>query len=251
MGKSVKHPFNNRLIPIIADSMVDMEFGSGAVKITPAHDPNDYAVGKRHNLPFINIFNDNGTVNANGGKFEGLMRFDARNQILAELKALGLYIDTKPNPMSIPTCSRTGDVIEPLLKPQWYVNCQQMAADGIRAVKEGELSIFPKSSEKEWFTWLENIQDWCISRQLWWGHTIPAYFIEIEGQENDVSCFVTDLNLTLTQRADGKYWVSGRTKEEALQKAYTKFPEKKIQLVQGNFIVPPLYVIIINYNTRR
>jgi valyl-tRNA synthetase len=115
-----------------------------------------------------------------------MLRFDARVEVLKQLKEKGLYIETKPNPMSIPVCSRTGDVIEPLLKPQWYVNCQQMAKGAIKAVHNGELTIFPKTSEKEWFLWLENIQDWCISRQLWWGHTIPAYFVEIEGEDNDV-----------------------------------------------------------------
>ncbi|KAI3636492.1 hypothetical protein MIR68_005437 [Amoeboaphelidium protococcarum] len=220
-GKFAKHPFNNRLIPIIQDEMVDMEFGTGAVKITPAHDPNDYQVGKKHNLEFINILNDDGLLNANGYPFEGLKRFDARVEVLKALKTKGLYIETKPNKMVLPICSRTGDVVEPMLKPQWYVNCQDMAKDAIQVVKDGRLNIRPKSSEKEWFQWMENIQDWCISRQLWWGHTIPAYFIRIDGKE--------DLD-----QSDGNYWVSGRTVDEAMLKAEKKFPEHqgKISLQQ-------------------
>lgn len=211
IGKNLVHPFNGRKIPILADDMVEMEFGTGAVKITPAHDPNDYLVGKRHNLAFINILNDDGTLNENGGIFKGMKRFDARNAVVDALKERGLYVETKPNKMVIPICSRTGDIVEPLLKPQWYVNCQDMAKDAIDLVKNGELNIYPVSSEKEWYSWMEGIQDWCISRQLWWGHTIPAYFVNVEGQVNE--------------RHDGKYWVSAKTLEEAQMKAYQKFPE--------------------------
>ena len=181
------HPFQNRLLPIVADDMVDVEFGTGAVKITPAHDQNDFQVGKRHNLPFITVFNEDGTMNENGAPFQGMMRFDARVAVLKALKEKGLYVETKNNPMSIPICTRSGDVIEPMLKPQWYVNCKQLARDALDAVINEKLIILPKSSEKEWFSWLENIQDWCISRQLWWGHSIPAYFVNIEGLEQDVS----------------------------------------------------------------
>ena len=178
-------------------------------------------VGKRHQLEFINILNDDGTLNDKAAPFTGMKRFDARVAVLEQLKQKGLYVETKPNKMVIPICSRTGDIVEPMLKPQWYVNCQEMAKDAIEVVKSGELNISPKSSEKEWFSWMENMQDWCISRQLWWGHTIPAYFIDIAGHTDD--------------RTDGRYWVSGRTKEEALDKAVKKFPDvpkDKIRLEQ-------------------
>ncbi|ORY37912.1 valyl-tRNA synthetase [Rhizoclosmatium globosum] len=211
VGKFVVHPFNGRKIPIIADDYVDKDFGTGAVKITPSHDQNDYAMGKRHNLPFINIFTDDGKVNEEGGDlFTGLQRFDARVAILEALKERGLYKETKPNPMQLPICTRSNNVVEPLMKPQWWVDCKDMAAKALEAVKSGELEIIPKTSEKDWFLWLEKIQDWCISRQLWWGHRVPAYFIKIKGQENDAM--------------ESKYWVSGRSEAEALEKAHARFP---------------------------
>ncbi|KAF9447078.1 hypothetical protein P691DRAFT_776381 [Macrolepiota fuliginosa MF-IS2] len=207
-GKFVVHPFiPERRMPIVADSIiVDMEFGTGAVKITPAHDPNDYEVGVRHKLEFVNILNDDGTLNANAGeKFKGMKRFHARVAVVKALKELGLYVDTKDNPMQIPLCSKSGDVIEPVLKPQWWVNCKPLAEEAIRRTKAGELMIAPKSSENEWYRWLESIQDWCISRQLWWGHRCPAYFVRIEGKEQDAN--------------DGNSWVVGRTLEQATERA--------------------------------
>ncbi|EKM74711.1 hypothetical protein AGABI1DRAFT_65441 [Agaricus bisporus var. burnettii JB137-S8] len=207
-GKLAVHPFvPGRKIPIVTDSIiVDMEFGTGAVKITPAHDPNDYDVGVRHSLECINILNDDGTLNANAGeKFKGMKRFHARVAVVKELKELGLYVDTKDNPMQIPLCSKSGDVIEPVLKPQWWVNCKPLAEEAIRRTEAGELLITPKTSENEWYRWLEGIQDWCISRQLWWGHRCPAYFVRIEGRDQDVN--------------DGKNWVVGRTLEEATERA--------------------------------
>ncbi|KAJ3340349.1 hypothetical protein HDU83_007111, partial [Entophlyctis luteolus] len=210
VGQYVIHPFNGRRIPVIADDYVDKDFGTGAVKITPSHDQNDYAMGKRHSLPFINIFTDDGKINEEGAPFTGLQRFDARIAVQAALKERGLYKETKPNPMQLPICTRSNNIVEPLMKPQWWVDCKDMAAKAIDAVKSGELEIIPKTSEKEWFTWLEKIQDWCISRQLWWGHRVPAYFVNISGQVNDP--------------LDGKFWVSGRSKEEALEKALTRFP---------------------------
>ncbi|KAF4597436.1 hypothetical protein EYR40_007895 [Pleurotus pulmonarius] len=206
-GKFAKHPFVDRRIPIVADSIiVDMEFGTGAVKITPAHDPNDYEVGVRHKLPFINIFNDDGTFNENAGeKFKGMKRFHGRVEVVKALKELGLYIETKDNPMQIPLCSKSGDIIEPLLKPQWWVSCKPLADEAIKRTKAGELHIQPKQSEADWYRWLEGIQDWCISRQLWWGHRCPAYFVRIEGKDQD--------------RIDGANWVVGRTLEEATERA--------------------------------
>lgn len=224
-GKFVQHPFLPRKLPIICDSeAVDMEFGTGAVKITPAHDQNDYNTGKRHNLEFINILTDDGLLNENcGPEWQGMKRFDARKKVIEDMKKLDLYIGQEDNEMTIPTCSRSGDIIEPLLKPQWWVAQTDMAKDAIKAVRDGEIKITPKSSEAEYFHWLENIQDWCISRQLWWGHRCPVYFIEIEGQEND--------------RNDGNYWVAGRNIEEAMEKAKAKFPDAKFTLDQDEDVL--------------
>ncbi|CAG8433537.1 6732_t:CDS:10 [Ambispora gerdemannii] len=218
-GKYVVHPFNGRRLPIITDDVfVDMEFGTGAVKVTPAHDFNDYEVGKRHNLEFINILNDDGTVNENGAQFEGMKRFHVRRAIIDALKEKGLYVESKANPMTVPCCAKSGDIIEPLLKPQWWVNCSSMASEAIKVVRDGKLRIRPSTSEGDWFRWLENIRDWCISRQLWWGHRIPAYFVNIEGMQQDQSV--------------DTYWVSGRTLEEAAQKAKKKFPDVQFTLEQ-------------------
>ncbi|KAK6464077.1 tRNA synthetases class I-domain-containing protein [Scheffersomyces coipomensis] len=224
-GKYVIHPFINRRIPIITDAeAVDMEFGTGAVKITPAHDQNDYDTGKRNNLEFINIFTDDGLLNENcGSEWVGVKRFDARAKVIEALKAKDLFVESKDNEMTIPTCSRSGDVIEPLLKPQWYVNQKEMAKAGIAAVKSGEVTITPKSSEAEFFYYLENIQDWCISRQLWWGHRCPVYFVNIEGEEND--------------KLDNTYWISGRTEEEALAKAKQQFKDVKFTLEQDEDVL--------------
>ncbi|CAH2352806.1 valine--tRNA ligase, mitochondrial [[Candida] railenensis] len=224
-GKFVLHPFLDRKIPIVCDSeAVDMEFGTGAVKITPAHDLNDYNTGKRHDLEFINIFTDDGLLNENCGKeWQGIKRFDARTKVIEQLKAKGLYIDQKDNEMTIPICSRSGDVIEPLLKPQWWVKQSDMAGEAIKAVKDGRITVSPKTSEAEYFHWLGNIQDWCISRQLWWGHRCPVYYVTIEGQEDD--------------KLNNEYWISGRTYEEALEKATKKFPNTKLTLEQDEDVL--------------
>ncbi|OQR80180.1 valine--tRNA ligase-like [Tropilaelaps mercedesae] len=211
-GKSVVHPFVDRKIPIICDEFVDMNFGTGAVKITPAHDHNDYEVGKRHNLPFISIIDGNGTIIGDYGRFTGMKRFDARRAVLDELKKLGLYRDTKDNAMVVPMCSRSKDIVEPILKVQWYVNCKDMAAQAVSDVREGKLRIVPDLQVKIWNYFLENIQDWCISRQLWWGHRIPAYYVTIAGKPNPDGA-----------ENSNEYWVSGRTKDEALAKAAAQF----------------------------
>lgn len=213
-GKFVNHPFLDRKLPIITDSeSVDMDFGTGAVKITPAHDQNDYQTGKRNNLQFINIYTDNGILNDQCGEFSGLKRFDARKKVIELLKQKGLYQGQIDNEMTIPLCSRSGDVIEPLLKPQWWVNQKDMAIDAINAVKNGKIKITPSSSENEYFHWLENIQDWCISRQLWWGHRCPVYFVVFEHESHD--------------RLNNDYWISGRNEKEALEKAIKKFGTEK------------------------
>ncbi|KAK7463838.1 valine--tRNA ligase [Stygiomarasmius scandens] len=223
-GKFATHPFINRRLPIVCDTMVDMEFGTGAVKITPAHDQNDYEVGTRHKLDFINIMNDDGTFNSNAGeKFKGMKRFHARVAVVNALKEAGLYVETKDNPMQIPICSKSGDVIEPILKPQWWVNCQPLAEEAIKRTRAGELVIAPKQSENEWYRWLEGIQDWCISRQLWWGHRCPAYFVRIEGKEQDPN--------------DGKNWVVGRTLEQATERAKVLAGDSKFTLEQDEDVL--------------
>ena len=216
IGKNAKHPFVDRLMPIFADDYVDPEFGTGAVKITPAHDPNDFALGQRHNLEFINILNDNGTLNHNAGEFKGVKRFDARYKVIESLKAKGLYVKWEHNAMKVPLCSKSKDVIEPIMKPQWWMRMRELADAAIKAVKDGEIVIRPETAEKSYFRWLEGINDWCLSRQLWWGHQAPAYFVQIEGQHGDDN--------------DNELWITGRTEEDAEEKAQAKFPGKKFTL---------------------
>ncbi|KAJ7684786.1 tRNA synthetases class I-domain-containing protein [Mycena polygramma] len=206
-GKFVTHPFSGRRIPIVLDDIVvDMAFGTGAVKITPAHDANDYEVGERHGLEFINILNDDGTFNDNAGDgYKGMKRYHARIAVVQALKDAGLYVETKDHAMELKICSKSGDIIEPIIKPQWYVRCKPLADEAIKRTLAGELVINPKQSENEWFRWLETIQDWCISRQLWWGHRCPAYFVRITGTAQDKS---SDRN-----------WVVGRTFDQAIARA--------------------------------
>ncbi len=160
---------------IADDELVDMEFGTGAVKVTPAHDPNDFLCGRRNNLEFINILKDDGTMNQNTGKYQGLLRYIVRTELIKDLKEMGLYRGIKANPMSLSFCSRSKDVIEPLLKPQWYVDCKDISKRMIKAVEDKELRIHPSNHNKVWYHFMGKMEDWCISRQLWWGHQIPAY----------------------------------------------------------------------------
>ncbi|EHL01997.1 putative Valyl-tRNA synthetase, mitochondrial [Glarea lozoyensis 74030] len=217
VGKNAVHPFiEGRLMPIVADTYVEKDFGTGAVKITPAHDPNDFDLGKRHNLKFINILTDDGKMNENAGSYVGQKRFDVRYTIQEDLKKAGLYVDKKDNPMSVPLCEKSKDIIEPLLKPQWWMNMKDMAADALNAVTSGEIKIMPESSEKSYIRWMSNINDWCLSRQLWWGHQAPMYFAEIYGEDGD--------------EADGKLWFAGRTQEDAEVKARKALPGKNFKL---------------------
>jgi len=230
VGKELEHPFcpDRKIVVITDDVLVDMNYGTGAVKITPAHDPNDNLCGKRHNLEFINMLDETGQINHVGGeKFAGMMRFDARVAIYEELKKLGLIGEKYPNPMRLGRCSKSNDIIEPLLKPQWYVNCKGMAKRSVDAVRNKELIITPESHEKTWFDWLENIQDWCISRQLWWGHRIPVYLVTIPGIIDN------------PDKNNNDHWVVGRTKEEAVQNAVKKFnvPADKISLDQDEDVL--------------
>ncbi len=182
VGKMVKVPFVDREIPIIADTYVEKDFGTGVVKITPAHDPNDYEVGKRHNLPEINIMNDDATINANGGKFEGMDRYEARKQIVAELDAMGLLVKVEDYTHNVGTHDRCKTTVEPLIKPQWFVKMDELIKPAVEAVKNNEITLIPERMEKTYFNWTDNIRDWCISRQLWWGHRIPAYYCQKCGE---------------------------------------------------------------------
>ncbi len=175
-GRKVLLPIVNREIPIVEDSYVDMEFGTGVVKITPAHDPNDFEVGKRHNLPEINIMNDNATINANGGKFEGMDRYEARKAIVKELDEMGLLVKVEDYSHNVGVHDRCNTTIEPLIKKQWFVKMDELIQPAAEAVKKGEIRLAPERMEKTYFNWTDNIRDWCISRQLWWGHRIPAYY---------------------------------------------------------------------------
>ena len=182
VGKMVKLPFVDREIPIIADSYVDKEFGTGVVKITPAHDPNDFQVGQRHNLPLINIMNDDATINENGGKFAGMDRYEARAQIVKELDEMGLLVEIEEHVHNVGPHDRCKTTVEPLVKQQWFVKMDELIKPAADAVRNGEIQLVPERMEKAYFNWTDNIRDWCISRQLWWGHRIPAYYCDDCGE---------------------------------------------------------------------
>uniref|UniRef100_A0A4W6DA42 Valine--tRNA ligase, mitochondrial n=1 Tax=Lates calcarifer TaxID=8187 RepID=A0A4W6DA42_LATCA len=196
-GKQCRHPFTNRLLPIITDSMVDMELGTGAVKVTPAHDHTDFLLSQRHSLPHITVIRGDGTMTP------PLKRFDARQLVVDALVEKKLFRGKKSHAMTLPVCSRSGDIIEPLLKKQWFVRCDEMAKKAIQAVEDGQLDIIPHFYTKTWKNWLSNISDWCISRQLWWGHQIPAYQVE-------------SLCVCVC-------WVWGRSEDEARLRAAVKY----------------------------
>ncbi|MDL2301375.1 valine--tRNA ligase [Lachnospiraceae bacterium OttesenSCG-928-D06] len=178
IGRSVLLPLMDKIIPIVTDTYVDREFGTGVVKITPGHDPNDFEVGKRHNLPVITILNDDATINENGGKFCGMDRYEARKAIVASLEEMGLLVKIEDHSHNVGTHDRCKATIEPLVKEQWFVKMDELIKPAREAVKSGEIQLVPKRMEKSYFNWVDNIRDWCISRQLWWGHRIPAYYCD-------------------------------------------------------------------------
>ncbi|MFT5194956.1 MAG: valyl-tRNA synthetase [Cellvibrionaceae bacterium] len=190
IGKTAIVPMLNREIPIIADDYVDKDFGTGALKVTPAHDPNDFEIAKRHNLPFINIMNKDATINGNGGEYAGLDRYDARKKLWADMETAGLTIKKENHTLNVPRSQRGGEVIEPLLSWQWFVDVEPMAKMGLEAVRSGRVKIVPERFNKVWENWLTNIRPWCISRQLWWGHQIPIWYVN--GNESNFICAKTE-----------------------------------------------------------
>ncbi|PRQ60023.1 putative valine--tRNA ligase [Rosa chinensis] len=223
-GKHAIHPFNGRRIRIICDAiLVDPEFGTGAVKITPAHDPNDFNVGKRHNLDFINVFTDDGKINQDGGEFAGMPRFKAREEVTEALKKKGLFKEATTNEMRLGICSRSKDVVEPMIKPQWYVKCSGMAKGALDAAVDDDnrkLDIIPRQYNADWKRWLENIRDWCVSRQLWWGHRIPAWYAVLDGDKPEDFGSLDDR------------WVVARNEEEAKALASQRYEGKEVKLEQ-------------------
>ncbi len=202
VGKYAVHPFiKGRRLLIVADTYADPELGTGAVKLTPAHDANDFNLGVAHNLEFISIFTDDGRINENGGPYQGQKRFDVRHAIQEDLKKLGLYVDKKDHTMTVPLSERTRDIVEPLMKPQWWVKMSGLAEDAIKAVQDGDIKIKPEKAERSYLKWMEGINDWCISRQLWWGHQCPVYQVRFEGEDE-------------SHPEANERWFAGRTEEE-------------------------------------
>ena len=195
VGKMLKLPLTDREIPVIADDYVDMEFGTGCVKITPAHDPNDFEVGQRHNLPVIHMMNDDATImDGIGGKYAGMDRYEARKAMVDDLDKLGLLVKVEPHKHNVGTCQRCGTTVEPTASKQWFVKMKELAKPAIDVVKSGELRFVPKRFENSYLYWMENIRDWCISRQLWWGHRIPAYYCQ------NKDCGHTEISLEKVER---------------------------------------------------
>ncbi|XP_072303922.1 valine--tRNA ligase, mitochondrial isoform X1 [Eucyclogobius newberryi] len=206
-GKQCRHPFTGKLLPIITDRMVDMQLGTGAVKVTPAHDHSDFLLSQKHSLPRLTVIAEDGTMTPPCGDWlQGVKRFEARQLVVDALVEKRLFRGKQEHSMALPICSRSGDVIEPLLKKQWFVRCKEMATKAVKAVEDGQLEIIPQFHTKTWKNWLSNISDWCISRQLWWGHQIPAYRVELPNSSDKK-----------------EHWVWGRSEEEACHRASVKY----------------------------
>jgi valyl-tRNA synthetase len=176
VGRTAIVPVLGREIPVIADDYVSREFGTGALKITPGHDPNDYDIAQRHHLPIISVLDESARINANGGPYQGQDRFDCREKLWADMQRAGLVIKTEPYTTTIPRSQRGGEIVEPMISTQWFVKIEPLAKAALEAVQDGRVRIVPERFEKVYFNWLENIKDWCISRQLWWGHRIPVWY---------------------------------------------------------------------------
>ena len=200
VGKSVILPLVNKEIPIVTDEYVEMDFGTGVVKITPAHDPNDFEVGQRHNLPVINVMNEDGSINENGGKYAGLSGLEARKQIVKDLEEGGYLIKVEPLKHNVGTCQRCHTVVEPRVSTQWFVKMEPLAGPAIDVVKDGAIRLIPDRMEKTYYNWMENIKDWCISRQLWWGHRIPAWYCEDCGET-----IVSETDVDTCPKCGGKH----------------------------------------------
>ena len=219
VGKTVILPLVNKEIPVVADSYVEMDFGTGVVKITPAHDPNDFEVGKRHDLEIINILTEDGHINENGGQYAGLDRYEARKRIVADLEEQGYLLEVEDYSHNVGTCYRCGTTVEPYVSTQWFVKMEPLAAPAIQAVKEGKTKFVPERFDKIYFGWMENIKDWCISRQLWWGHRIPAFYCDDCGEMTVTTADRVETSGTLTCWTPGSpprcgpfpHW-AGRTK---------------------------------------
>ncbi|KAM9738210.1 valine--tRNA ligase, mitochondrial isoform 2-T2 [Menidia menidia] len=210
-GKQLRHPFTGRLLPVVTDPLVDRSLGTGAVKVTPAHDHTDLLLAHRHSLPRVSVIAEDGTMAPSCGRWlEGVKRFDARQKVLDALVEKNLFRGKQPHAMTLPVCSRSGDIIEPLLKKQWFVRCDGMAKKAIQAVEDGQLEIIPPHYKKTWHNWLSNISDWCISRQLWWGHQIPAYRVELPNSTTELQ----------------DEWVWGQSEDEARRRAADKYGVK-------------------------
>ena len=176
IGTEVMLPLMNRHIPVIGDPYVDLKFGTGALKITPAHDPNDFEIGQKHNLALVKVIGEDGTMTEEAGQYQGLDRFDARKRVLEDLKLQKLLLKIEPHRHFVGHCYRCKIIVEPNLSMQWFVNVKPLAEQAIAAVEKGQTRIIPQSWEKTYFEWMNNIRDWCISRQIWWGHRIPAWY---------------------------------------------------------------------------
>ncbi|XP_068188324.1 valine--tRNA ligase, mitochondrial [Antennarius striatus] len=207
-GKQCRHPFTHRLLPVITDPSIDMTLGTGAMKVTPAHDHTDFLLSQTHSLPRLTVIGGDGTMTPPCGQWlQGVKRFDARQLVVEALAEKKLFRGRRDHAMNLPVCSRSGDVIEPLIRKQWFVRCREMAQRAVQAVEDGELEIIPQIHTKTWKNWLSSISDWCISRQLWWGHQVPAYQVELPGNQ------------------EGQ-WVWGRTEDEARQRAALQYGVK-------------------------